>query len=238
LRVSSLAINEYEIRQQFIHEVGTNDSLSPAERLSMLMAEDCRLRIEERSGFRLTSKRPKDSTKHSSPQCYPETARWCLSSIKNLTRLCKDGAAAHVLIKTGVLDLILEYITIPKDAVNRPTSGECGSPNSAASDDTPTADPLDLLSENAPHVWNPNSVQDLALYIVLNLAACPTSRDYVFEANAFTVLSSIAAYSTRCVQGMETNPQQEFQSLKAVSSWKECMLARASAYAFPFFFSG
>lgn len=216
LRVSSLTIQELGVRREFIEEVAVKAGLSPVERLSLLMAEDYRLRIDEKR--RGIAKRASMATKHYSQQCFPETARWCLSAIKNLTRPSKDAAAAHVLIKTGVLDLILEYITTPKNTgVNGPwKSGECGSPTSISSDDTPTADPLDIF-ENTPNLWSPNSVQDLALHIVLNLAACPVSRDYVFEANAVTALTSIATFSRTDMGTERPNSQQEYQALKAVS---------------------
>lgn len=47
-----------------------------------------------------------------SKQIYPETAKWCLSALRNLTKPCNcDATAAHVLIKSGIFSLIVQCIT-------------------------------------------------------------------------------------------------------------------------------
>ena len=44
---------------------------------------------------------------------YPETAKWCLTALRNLTKPSNDDAtAAHVLIKSGIYSLVVQYITI------------------------------------------------------------------------------------------------------------------------------
>lgn len=236
LRISSLTKQEYEARQAFIEDLTARDDMSPVEKLSMLMAEDHRLRPDERSSSFQSGKSliKKECIKDMSQQCFPETARWCLAAVKNLTRPCKDAAAAHVLIKSGILSLILHYITIPKEILGgNPKLNDSiayGSSPSSSSDNTPMADPLDTsldtsidIYDNAPPDWDSNSVQDAALHIILNLAACPVSRDYVFEADAVTVLSAIAKFPT-LGRDNETNAQisqKEYQCLKAVSTQKQ-----------------
>jgi flagellum-specific peptidoglycan hydrolase FlgJ len=47
-----------------------------------------------------------------SKQIYPDTAKWCLSALRNLTKPCNcDSTAAHVLIKSGIFSLVVQYIT-------------------------------------------------------------------------------------------------------------------------------
>ena len=47
------------------------------------------------------------------PKAYPETARWCLSALKNLTRPTKDSTSAMVLVQTGVVPIIMRMLTLP-----------------------------------------------------------------------------------------------------------------------------
>jgi len=48
-----------------------------------------------------------------SRQSYPETAKWCLSALRNLTKPCnRNATAAHAMIKSGIFSLIVQYITI------------------------------------------------------------------------------------------------------------------------------
>mmetsp|Transcript_2954 Transcript_2954/g.8076 ORF Transcript_2954/g.8076 Transcript_2954/m.8076 type:complete len:491 (-) Transcript_2954:1966-3438(-) len=43
---------------------------------------------------------------------FPETAKWCLKALGNLTKPSNhDATAAHVLIKSGIYSLVVQYIT-------------------------------------------------------------------------------------------------------------------------------
>jgi hypothetical protein len=47
-----------------------------------------------------------------SQQLHPETAKWCLSALRNLTKPDNlDATAAHVLIKSGIFSLVIQCIT-------------------------------------------------------------------------------------------------------------------------------
>jgi hypothetical protein len=159
--------------------------------------------------------------------------------LKNVTRPCKDATAAHILIKSGIFSLILQYVTISgglfPGARKLDRANNSGS-QSSSSVNTTTADPLDDFT-NAPSSWDSNSMQDAALFTILNLAACSTSRDYVYEADALNILSAITEFpSLKFDEKYElTHDQkchQEFQCLKAVSSpW------RVSCHRLPSFLS-
>ena len=176
LRVSTLTVEEFEDRRATIENCNFgDDDLSPATRLSILMAKDQQLRsmtmdetskhrrpkvlpataspeqilkqlrshehelqqwgsiegtvVEElkkhnhsrsgsRIGSRATSNVPPNQNLHpppiveSSRQMYPETAKWCLSALRNLTKPCHhDATAAHVMIKSGIFSLVVQCIT-------------------------------------------------------------------------------------------------------------------------------
>lgn len=174
LRVSSLTKDEYEHRKETIEDCNyfSEDYLSPATRLSILMAKDQQLRSSKTEATpiglrsRLQLHRQKvlpataspdqilrqlrsneqefqqwgiidgtivvDGSKffvgdsnmeaqqlhhpppmiEQSKQIYPETAKWCLAALRNLTKPCNcDASAAHMLIKSGIFSLVVQYIT-------------------------------------------------------------------------------------------------------------------------------
>ncbi|KAL3923547.1 MAG: hypothetical protein SGILL_001594, partial [Bacillariaceae sp.] len=166
LRVASLTKEEYHARIATIEECcsNTNDEHTAADRLSILMAEDQRLRQEKQQQRHHSKILPMIS---SSLQLYPETTRWCLSALRNLTRPCKNANAAHVLIQSSAYALILQFISIVD---------QHGS------------------FVNEPHTWDSDSLQDTALSIVMNLSACSFSREYMNEAQTIKVLSTITNY--------------------------------------------
>ncbi len=82
-------------------------------------------------------------------QQFPETARWCLSALKNLTRPQEDGSVCQILIDTGVVPLIFRYITIGVSplhtihACKRDSSDDNGGGSQSSSCDTPSpTDPV------------------------------------------------------------------------------------------------
>ncbi len=166
LRVSSLTPKEYEKRRETIEDCNfvSDEYLSPATRLSILMAKDQQLRCTPKESQRTHHRRrvlpataspeqilkqlksneqelhrwgsidgtivgvdvkpdggvsnSKDVPLHPPPmveptkQMYPETAKWCLSALRNLGKPCHgDATAAHVLIKSGVFSLVVQCIT-------------------------------------------------------------------------------------------------------------------------------
>ena len=91
----------------------------------------------------------------------------------------------------------------------------------SSSTDTEQADPVDDFV-NSPATWDSNSMQDAALFIVLNLAACSASRDYVYGDDVISILSAITEFQNLKLSqddglSEEQKSQQDFQCLKAVS---------------------
>jgi hypothetical protein len=222
LRLSSLTLEEYEERKSTIEEC---KSYSPADRLSILMAEDQRLRPGQNllQFGRRSQTRPLASESH---QLYPETARWCLSALKNLTRPCNDATTAHILIKSGVHSLILQYISVIEVSVPFASGSDLRahstSPGSSDSPQVDEADPTGNDIVRDPSTWDSNSEQDTALSIVINLAACPASRELMHEGYTIKVLSNIANSHTLRRGGkfpitFDQKQQLDLQCLKAVS---------------------
>jgi hypothetical protein len=167
------------------------------------MAEDQQLRQQEHDKRGNTI--PISSSLVPGDHLFPETARWCLAAIRNLTRPCNDPTAAHILIKSGTYSLILQYITV----------------GSSCQTDSDTNSEFEN-DDNRPYIWNSNSIQDAALSIVMNLAASTASREYINETLTIKILSAITEYPQILVKerheiSKEQTEQMNFQCLKAVS---------------------
>jgi hypothetical protein len=195
LRVATLTKEEHQDRMATIEECceNANETYTTADRLSILMAEDQRLRQQDGPQHRHASViSPMTPPSH---QLYPDTARWCLAALRNLTRPCESANAAHILVQSSAFSMILQFISI-FDRDGEPV--------------------------NEPQFWDSNSVQDTALSIIMNLSACPLSREYTNETQTIKVLSTITKYPER-TETMEIldepqRKQMNFQCLKAVRS--------------------
>eukprot|EP00536_Pseudo-nitzschia_multiseries_P011380 jgi/Psemu1/289649/fgenesh1_pg.383_\ len=333
LRVASLTRDEYASRQATVEDCNFSDEyLSPATRLSILMAKDqqlrsrkeeeerreqeetkakteiktlrrhmsadqilLHLRSNEREPRRLgTMENPSPKTHHqvtcshprrapasrssrhkrchASPpppmheeslHVYPKTAKWCLKALRNLTKPSNhDATAAHVLIKSGIYSLIVQYITTVAPCAatedSLPDSSLVANPDSNANsnvntslyyqidsnflsasyggvyvrnaaadersgDDRRTDSVWPSVASNYPCLWDSNSLQDAALFIVYNLAASSRSREYMNEPNTVEVLSMVAKCPIHVGKAQNdcksiTTEQEEvmaFQCLKA-----------------------
>lgn len=213
LRVASLTPEQFEHLQPVV-EGDLEFGMSPKERLVNLMADHQKLLAVASSDSGHT-RRSRLCGMDPSEQLFPETARWCLSGLKNLTRPCKDVTALMDLIESGIVPLILQFITITDSSKLEATQNHAL--NSSSSETPIPSDP------NAPYAWEFNSMQDAALFIVMNLAACPSSRAYAKEVDAVHTLSCITRYDAEKAEEQEltfeVTRQQEFQCMKAVSSY-------------------
>lgn len=81
--------------------------------------------------------------------------------------------------------------------------------------------PESEIFTNAPTDWQSNSMQDAALFIVMNLAAMKSSREHILELNGITILTHITEYNKRVRRETHDDSaeqkQLKFQRLKAVS---------------------
>lgn len=111
-----------------------------------------------------------------SRQIFPETARWCLSALKNLTRPSSPNVAiANAVVDSGILPLVLRIVGVgrPDDAHHH----------------------HDESSPNPPSTWEANSIQDAALFTVLNLAAS-AGEQLVRDGTTVGTLSGIVDHAS------------------------------------------
>ena len=60
-----------------------------------------------------------DNLPFSNNIAHPDTAKWCLCGIKNLTRPSKDPTAAQVLFQSGIINVVLRVLTIHSGATRQ-----------------------------------------------------------------------------------------------------------------------
>lgn len=132
----------------------------------------------------------------SAPQ-FPETARWCLCALKNLTRPNKDSLAAHAVMDAGIVSLLLSIVST---TARRANDGEASS-----------------LSINEPSTWDANSLQDAALFTLLNLATVQSARQYLKENDTVHTLSLIADFANNN-PNTESSPQWEVEKLQCLKA--------------------
>lgn len=204
LRIASLTKDEYEARLTTIEDCNVEETNTAADRLVILMAEDQRLRVQPELQHQEQQLQQRAVQVRSPPttappqQLFPETTRWCLAALRNLTRPSKGAEAAHILIRSSTVSLILQFINVVNPAST-----------------------LDPKFFNAPSTWSSNSIQDIALSIILNLSACSSSREYISEASTIKTLSNIVTFPCPMSDGAEMTEEERrqmiFQGLKAVS---------------------
>lgn len=246
LRVASRTPEEHNARKPI--PIGdTNGTFPPRKLLAAAMLEDQRHHVP--NDFGNNNEQNNLELFDPAKELFPETARWCLCALKNLTRPSKDSLVAQTMIGTGIMPLILRVISIGSRAglqsqtgSHTPADSNVLLTNSSSRTQSPSpADPLlpqttevctlstthgtdqastDTIQEclNNPSTWDANSIQDAALFTVLNMAAIPTARTYLRENDAVRILLLIADYGSAI---SHTPPpaaqtkQRQFQSLKA-----------------------
>jgi len=133
---------------------------------------------------------------------FPETARWCLCALKNLTRpgklspssrsvdnedkLSGDAIAARAIIDAGLVPILLRVIRVAKkaDATDMNTS--------LRSDLFVGRLPDEICNEGhvvSPNMinmptWNSNSAQDAGLYTLMHMTSIPSVSDDLLRKNS------------------------------------------------------
>lgn len=209
LRVAFLTQEEYELRVPLV-ENDTENIKTLRELLANLLAGDVRQRVNSPLSLNDTLARP-------SKQLFAESARWCLTAIKNLTRPSKvSSASARALIHSGIAPHILRFITVPP-SIEYPAGSS--NDNSDSDEGSPMpAEPATNTFANAPSNWNSNSEQDAALFVILNLSAEPSAREYLRELGTVALMLTITVYEKKQVfekYNVDEKKIVEFQCLKA-----------------------
>jgi hypothetical protein len=149
-RISIMGESEFETRQ---HLLQFGDEIPPKERLSVL------LDFDESHAFLIFTP--------SKQILYPDTARWSLCALQNLTRPTKDNInpTAHVFLQLGMLPYILRVLTIDQEDHN---------------DVEASFSSLESFNSESPPItstWDSQSVEDTALFVLLNLTVLPWAHD-------------------------------------------------------------
>mmetsp|Transcript_27195 Transcript_27195/g.39825 ORF Transcript_27195/g.39825 Transcript_27195/m.39825 type:complete len:870 (-) Transcript_27195:277-2886(-) len=190
LQVASLKLEEYEAFSPLVLS-SNDDNISPKELLQAFMVQqeqETQLSMEQHPLEDLDSNTgTKTQQQQSQEQIYPETARWCLSAIKNLTRPTSSQQACTTLMETGVVPLILKLITVGVVVTAPPNDGQ----EEQKEDILPRNGTRSVF--NSPAKWDSNSMQDAALFVVMNLASSTSNvREVMREAHAVDILSRLA----------------------------------------------
>ena len=186
LRVSSLTKAEYEARIGVIEECNSLIDYSPSHRLIVLMAEDQRLRPFSKQAI------------VQEKLLFPETAKWCLSAIHNLTKTTTSNNENDVgdrLIKSGCLVLILQFVTVFASTGGGGRGRRLKRTHGSSTLSTILeATPIEGEYQNQPFDWSTQSSQDIALSIILMLCETPNLRDHIDTIHTIEVLSAIVDY--------------------------------------------
>jgi hypothetical protein len=188
---------------EFENVESLDDGDDVSEKLQAVLLQELKLRPATSDLDFTQNMRGKDLLLSPDDLVYAETARWCLAALKNLTRPASSSVACLTLQESGILPLIMQMITTI--------------PPSALSSVDVSSVVTDTAFTNATLHWAANSMQDAALFCVLNLAATPESRASVIQSDGVQLLSLIAECDATDVSVDEAN-QMQFQSLKAVST--------------------
>jgi hypothetical protein len=114
LRVASFTQEEYDVRQP-LSVPNEYEQYTPSYLLRAIVEDDVRTRPA--LGDYNTNKSASNYHHHDvlvdpAHMMYPETARWCLSALKNLSRPGKDSPAANTLVNCGIMNHIMRFICI------------------------------------------------------------------------------------------------------------------------------
>ena len=139
---------------------------------------------------------------------YPETARWCMAALKNLTRPPSTKGSVNVL-ESGIVPLIMRIIAIGGPVTSSlTTDGSLVRIYNSQRDNS-------LNPVGSTCAWDSNSIQDAALFVIMHLSAA--QPDQVLQLGGVHQLPLIADSAAVDGDKNEEVCQVQFQSMKAVS---------------------
>jgi hypothetical protein len=201
LKVSTMSPSDYETYDDVYETV--------EEKLKSLLIQEQSLRPATSDLDFNQNIRGRDLLLLPEGQVYPETARWCLAALKNLTRP-PAMLGCQKLISSEILPLILRIITL---------GGPAAAPLSAQPKLPQISEEAGMKEDesyiNSTRSWDSNSIQDAALYIVINVASMLPNE--VAQLDGVHILSLIADHEGEENEHSEKLSLIQFQSIKAVS---------------------
>lgn len=215
IRVASMTREEYHLVQPFLEE-STHHRRTPAEFLAILQADKrTRSASSGSTWFQIHETLPSHED-----QLFPETVRWCLCILKNLTRPHSDIKIADIVFRSGIVPFLLQCITLCHVKSRSPVSEE----NPAIDSYDVVESPSNISSSvalNSPDTWDSSSSEDAAMYVLMNLAANDKNHRRLLDMDSILLLSLVTQFAESHARGEEDAyvPDHikimEFQGLKA-----------------------
>lgn len=217
IRVGSMTREEYHLVQPFLEEAAPHRR-SPAEYLGILQASDrTRSTSTQTASFQIhqTLPAPED-------RLFPETVRWCLCILKNLSRPHAEVNISNIVFDSGIVPFLFQCVTL--------CHVKSRSPTPASRDDLDDYEMRNSTSGmscsvglNSPETWDSSSIEDAALYVLMNLAANDKNHQKLVDMDAILLLSLVTQFAESHERDGEDGTLyipdhlriMDFQSLKA-----------------------
>jgi hypothetical protein len=226
IRVGSMTWEEYHLVQPFLEEASPIRR-TPAEYLSILQADR---RTPSSPITSSNRKRLHETLPAKEEQLFPETVRWCLCILKNLTRPHPKVNVSDLVFSSGVIPFLFQCITLcpvksqspvhSSDATN--LRGGSSSDPAEDYDVVPSPSTASCCPLNSPDTWVASSSEDAALFVLMNLSAKEENRQRLVDLDAVLLLSLITQFAESHDRDGEfefDTPDHlrimDFQSLKA-----------------------
>lgn len=214
IRIGSMTRDEYHLVQPFL-EQSSSHRLTPAEHLSILRADE-----RVRSGNGSSCFQIHETLPPTGDQLFPETVRWCLCILKNLSRPHPEITISDVVFESGIVPFLFQCITLCHVKSRSPTiTGSHKDTYDVVPSPSNTSSSVAL---NSPENWDSTSAEDAALYVVMNLAAQQENHQKLVDLDALLLLSLVTQYAESHPRDDECGDftpdhlrVMDFQSLKA-----------------------
>eukprot|EP00977_Amphora_coffeiformis_P002871 scaffold538_cov166-Amphora_coffeaeformis.AAC.13 len=217
IRVGSMTREEYHLVQPFLEEAAPHRR-SPSEYLGILQAgQRTRSTSSQSACFQIhqTLPAPED-------RLFPETVRWCLCILKNLSRPHVEVNISDLVFASGIVPFLFQCVTLCHVKSRSPTP-----PSQEDFDDYEMTNSTSGMScsvgLNSPETWDSSSIEDAALYVLMNLAADDKNHQKLVDMDAILLLSLVTQFTESHERDGEDGTLHvpdylrvmDFQSLKA-----------------------
>lgn len=216
IRVGSMTREEYHFVQPFLEE-SVPERRTPAEYLDILRADSRDRSFNSQSSWCQIHQ----TLPPLEDQLFPETVRWCLCILKNLTRPHVEVNVADMVFASGIVPILFQCVTLCHVKSRSPT------PSQGDHDDYEMRNSSSTMScsvgLNSPETWDSSSIEDAALYVLMHLAADDKNHQRLVAMDAILLLSLVTQFAESherpCEEEMPSVPDDlrimDFQSLKA-----------------------